>query len=107
MDDQDRHRVLFYASKKLVAAEKNYMANDRYLLALVRVFYRFCPYREVSKFEVLIDNQVAKNFMTKKSFNLREARWLETLSSCKIRETNLVQWKIHVPRTDFPAFLIA
>lgn len=96
LDDEGRDRVLAYSSKKLTQAEQNYTANERELLALVWALRRFRSYLEGSTFDVLTDNQVVKNFLTKKSLNRREARWLDTLASFNIREITLVRGKIHV-----------
>lgn len=96
VDDEGRDRVIAFTSKKLTAAEQNYTANDRELLALVCALQRFRCYLEGSTFDVLTDNQVVKHFLTKKSLNRREARWLDILASFNIREINLVRGKIHV-----------
>lgn len=65
-------------SKKLTATEQNCTANDRELLALITALQRVRYSLEGATVDVLTDNQVIQNFLTKKSRNRREARWLDT-----------------------------
>ena len=95
-DDDGHDRVIAYTSRKLTSAERNNTANERELLALVFSLQRFRCYLEGSTFDAFTDNQVVENFMTKKSLNRREARWLDVLATFNIRKVNLVQGKLHV-----------
>jgi len=79
-DANGKDRVVAYFSKRLSAAEVNYSTNDRELLAVIYFLKRFRCYLEGSEFEIITDNQVLKNFMTKRKLSRREARWLELLS---------------------------
>lgn len=88
--------VISYFSKRLSAAEENYSANDRELLALVYFLQRFRCYVEGCAFEVLTDNQVLKYFFSKTNLSRREARWLDFLGQFGISHLTLVKGKIHV-----------
>lgn len=96
MDSNGRDRAISYTSKKLTAAEENYTASKRDLLARISLLQRFRCYVEGSTFEVLTDNQILKHLLTKKSLNRREPRWMDTIASSIIREINLVRGNIHV-----------
>lgn len=87
-----------YISKKLTPAEHNYTTNEREVPGLIGALQRFCYYLEGSKWDVLTDNQVVKNFLTKKTINRREARWLglEWLASYSIWEVFLKPGRIYV-----------
>ena len=96
LDDHGRDRVIAFFSKKLCDAERNYTANDRELLGLVRFLERFRCYLEGSSFEIFTDNQVLKHFFSKPKLSRREARWLETLGNFGVFPINLKPGKIHV-----------
>jgi len=96
LDESGRDRVIAFFSKKLCDAEKNYTANDRELLGLVKFLERFRCYLEGSTFEIFTDNQVLKYFFTKPKLSRREARWLEAFGNFGIFPINLKPGKIHV-----------
>lgn len=88
-DDDERARVIAYASKKMSPAERNYTANDRELLALVHGLQHFQCYLEAATFSVITDNQVVSHFFNKPKLSRREASWLETLADFNINELSL------------------
>lgn len=96
IDVEGRERAIAHSSQKLTAAEQNYTANERELLALISALQRFLCYLEGSTFDVLTDNQIMEHFLTKKSFNRHEARWLDIIASFNVREISVVRGKIHV-----------
>lgn len=95
-DDDGQERVVAYYSKRLNDAEENYTSNDRELLGLVYFLKRFRCYLEGSTFEVITDNQVLSNFLTKKNLSRRETRWLDLFAEFNLDKLTLKQGKIHV-----------
>lgn len=65
LDENGRDCVIAFFSKKLSDAEKNYTANERELLGLVRFLERFRRYLEENLFETVTGNQVLKKFFSK------------------------------------------
>lgn len=96
LDQEGQERVVAYYSRRLNEAEESYVSNDRELLGLVYFLKRFRCYLEGSTFEVLTDNQVLSNFLTKKSLSRREMRWLDLFAEFNLDKITLVQGKIHV-----------
>lgn len=100
-DEKGRDRVIAYYSKRLNPAEENYTSNDRELPGLVYFLKRFRCYLEGSTFEVLTDNQVLKNFLTKKRISRREARWPDLFAEFNLdknhssRGQNTCPWRCH------------
>lgn len=70
--------------------------NDHELLGLVYFLQQFRCYLEGTKFEVITDNQVLKNFFTKTELSRREARWLDFLSQFGITSVTLKKGRVHV-----------
>lgn len=58
LDEKEKKKVNAFSSIKLSPADRNCAANDRDLLALIRVLVRFRHYLEGSHFEFTTDNQV-------------------------------------------------
>lgn len=96
LDEDGRDRVIAFFLKKLFDAEKNYTANDRKLLGLVRFLERFRCYLEESFLEIIADNQVLKYFFSKPNLSRREARWLEKLGNFDVLPIKLRPGRIHV-----------
>lgn len=57
---------------------------------------RFRCYLEGSTFEVLTENQVLRNFLTKKNFSRRETRWLDLFADFNLHRITSVQGRAHV-----------
>lgn len=96
LDSNGHDRVIAYFSKRLSKAEENYTANDRELLALVYFSKRFRCYLEGSEFEIITDNQVLKNFLTKPHLSRRESRWLDLFSHFGVSKISHRAGKFHV-----------
>eukprot|EP00171_Calliarthron_tuberculosum_P001356 IDg1356t1 len=77
LESEGRDRAIAYFSRRLTPAEENYTANDRELLALVYFLKRFRCYLEGASFDIITDNQVLKNFLSKPDLSRLEARWLD------------------------------
>lgn len=77
LDHEDHDRAVVFTSQMLMVAKQNYTANERRVTALISALQRFWCYLEGSTFDVLTDNQVVMNLLTKKLVNRREARWLD------------------------------
>lgn len=93
--DGAEHAVSYF-SKRLSSAEEKCSANDRELLALVYLLYRFTCYVEGCEFEVLADNQVLKLYFSKTNLSRRNARWIEFLGKFGISQLTLLKGRIHV-----------
>lgn len=96
LDANGHDRVIAYYSRRLNSAEENYTSNDRELLGLVYFLKRFRCYLEGSSFEVLTDNKVLQNFLTKKTLSRREARWLDLFAEYNLDKITFVQGSAHV-----------
>ena len=96
LDDNGAERVIAFFSKKLSNTERDYTANERELLGLVYFLKRFRCYLEGMTFEVFIDNQVLKNFLTKPLLNRKEARWIDLLAQFGISKITLKAGRVHV-----------
>ena len=78
------------------STEENFTSNYRELLELVYFLQRFRCYLEGSYFEVLTDNQVLYNFLTKPKLGRREAHWLDLFAEFNLDKISLVKGSIHV-----------
>ena len=70
-----------YASKKLLASEKNYSAIEREALAIVKGFKHFRTYLEGSTFRVQTDHNSLTHMGNLKDSHGRLARWALSLQS--------------------------
>lgn len=96
IDADGKGYAMAYFSKRLNASEENYSGNDRELLGLVYFLQRFRCYLKGSSFDVLMDNQVLKYFLSKATFNHREAQWLAFLRQFEISKLSLVKVRVYV-----------
>lgn len=84
VDENGKYTVIAFFSKKLSPAERNYTANHRELIALVRFLERFRCYLEGSGFEIITNIQVLKYFLINPKLRRRETRLVETLENVRI-----------------------
>ena len=83
--DSAYHPVLFH-SRKLNAAETNYSATDRELLAIVDFLKRHSHLTPLSnEIEVLTDHRILQHLLTKPVLRPREQGWLDLISSVKLK----------------------
>ena len=77
----ERERVVSYASRSLNKAERNYCVTDKELLAVRYFIEHFRYYLLGRKFTLRTDHQAIRWLFTMKQPKGRLARWLETLAS--------------------------
>ena len=68
--------VIFYASKTLNQAQKNYDTTEKEMLAVVYSFEKFRPYLLGSRAIVFTDHAVIKYLLAKKESKPRLIRWV-------------------------------
>ncbi|KAL1563529.1 hypothetical protein AAHA92_05986 [Salvia divinorum] len=68
--------VIFYASKTLNQAQKNYDITEKEMLAVVYSFEKFRPYLLGSKVNVFTDHAAIKYLLVKKESEPRLIRWV-------------------------------
>ena len=89
MNENDVLRFVIYMFKKMSLVECNYEIYDKKLLAIVRAFEKWhskCV--EISMKElikIINDHRNLEIFMSIKSLNRRQARWIEFLSKFNFR----------------------
>jgi hypothetical protein len=78
-DDKEVHPVYFW-SRQLCAAEKNYSVTDRECLAVVAALKKLRPYVLGRKVTIYGDHAAVKWILNKTDISGRHARWKVTLS---------------------------
>lgn len=76
--------VIYYASRTLDAAQKNYTTTEKEMLAVVFAFDKFRPYLLCSKVVVYTDHAALKFLMGKKDAKPRLIRWVLLLQEFDI-----------------------
>ena len=71
-----RSYVIFYASKTLNQAQKNYDTTEKEMLAVVYSFEKFRPYLLGSRVIVFTDHATIKYLLAKKESKPRLIRWV-------------------------------
>jgi transposase InsO family protein len=81
-DEEGRLRPVAYASQRLSPSECNYEIHDKELLAIMRALKQWDgELRSVAQpFTILSDHNNLRFFLTARSLNERQVRWVETLS---------------------------
>ena len=76
---QNEHPVA-YESRKMIAAELNYITTEQELLAVVHAFTVWRCYLEADNFTVVTDHNPLTFFQTKATLSRRQLRWQEFIS---------------------------
>jgi len=69
-------RVIYYASKTLDEAQRNYTTTEKELLAVVYAFDKFRPYLFMSKIIVYTNHSAIKYLLAKQDAKPRLIRWV-------------------------------
>ena len=89
MNENDVLRLVVYMFKQISLVECNYEIYDKKLLAIVRAFEKWhskCVEISIKKLiKVINDHKNLEIFMSIKSLNRRQARWVEFLSKFNFR----------------------
>ena len=68
--------VIYYASRTLTEAQKNYSTTEKELLTVVFALDKFRPYLLCSKVIVFIDHAAIKHLLAKNDTKPRLIRWI-------------------------------
>ena len=68
--------VIYYASKTLNEAQRNYITTEKELLVVVFALDKFCAYLMGSFIVVFIDHSALKYLLTKQDARARVIRWI-------------------------------
>ena len=81
-DDNDRKRVIAFASRSLSNTEKNYLANKLEFLALKwAITDRFHEYLYDGQFDVYTDNNPLRYILTSAKLDATGQRWVASLAN--------------------------
>ena len=75
-DDENRERVIAYASRSLNKTEQNYGITDKECLAVIWAIKHFEQYLGLLPFQVVTDHFALKYLQTAKMPTGRRARWI-------------------------------
>ena len=74
--DDGKPYVIYYASKTLNEAQRNYTTTEKELLAVVFALDKFCVYLVGSFIVVFIDHSALKYLLTKQDAKARLIKWI-------------------------------
>ena len=74
--EEGKPYVVYYASKTLNEAQRNYTTTDKELLAMVYAFEKFRAYLVGSDIVIFTDHSALKYLLTKKNARARLIRWV-------------------------------
>ena len=74
--EEGKPYVVYYASKTLNEAQRNYTTTEKELLAVVYALYKFRAYLVGSDIIIFIDHSDLKYLLTKKNAKARLIRWV-------------------------------
>ncbi|RVW29155.1 Retrovirus-related Pol polyprotein from transposon 17.6 [Vitis vinifera] len=77
--------VIYYVSKTLNEAQRNYTTTDKELLAVVFALDKFCAYLVGSFIMVFIDHSALKYLLTKQDAKARLIRWIFLLQEFNLQ----------------------
>ena len=79
LSQNDAHNInhpIYFASRQLMAAEKNYTTTEREALGMIFAVQKFCHYLLSYPFTFYIDHDVLKYLINKPDLSGRFARWV-------------------------------
>ena len=74
--DEEKPYVIYYASKTLNEAQKNYTTTEKELLAVVFTLDKFRAYLVGAPIMIFTDHSTLKYLVNKKDFKARLIRWI-------------------------------
>ena len=85
--------MVYYASKTLNEAQRNYTTTEKELLAMVYALDKFCTYLVGADIIIFTDHSTLKYLLTKKNAKARLIRWVLLLQefNLQIRDQNGVE----------------
>ena len=85
--------MVYYASKKLNEAQRNYTTTEKELLVVVYALDKFCAYLLGAEIIIFTNHSSLKYLLTKKNANARLIRWVLLLQefNLKIRDKKGVE----------------
>src|SRR5204862_359756 len=86
-DDENRERVIAYASRSLNKTEQNYGITDKECLAVIWAIKHFEQYLGLLPFQVVTDHSALKYLQTAKMPTGRRARWIMYLQQFDFKIT--------------------
>ncbi|GKC94128.1 putative reverse transcriptase domain-containing protein, partial [Tanacetum coccineum] len=86
-EQENRNKVIAYASRQLKIHEKNYTTHDLELGAVVFALKTWRHYLYGTRSIIYIDHKSLQHIFDQKELNMRQRRWIELLSDydCEIR----------------------
>jgi len=97
--------VIYYASRTLTDAQKNYSTTEKELLAVVFALDKFHPYLLYSKVIVFTDHAALKHLLAKNDTKSRLIRWILLLQEFDIEIKIGKDLKILLPTTYLESLL--
>ena len=73
---EGKHYVVYYESKKLNEAQRNYTTTEKELLAMAYALDKFCAYLIGSDIIIFTDHSSLKYLLTKQNAKARLIRWV-------------------------------
>ena len=74
--EEGKPYVVYYASKTLNEAQRNYTTTEKELLVMVYALDKFCAYLVGSDIVIFTDQSALKYLLTKKNAKVRLIRWV-------------------------------
>ena len=83
--EEGKPYVVYYASKKLNEAQRNYTSTEKELLVVVYALDKFCAYLVRSNIIIFTDHSTLKYLLTKKNGKARLIRWVLPLQEFNLQ----------------------
>ena len=86
--------VIYYASKTLNEAQRNYTTTEKELLAVVFALDKFCAYLVGCFIVVLTDHSALKYLLAKQDTKARLIRWILLLQEFNLQSKTRKEWRM-------------